>query len=287
MESERTSAAILFQGPTWSADQESVNLAPGMSLCRLEGSRVANLYQELCDRLGIDGGDPHAFQSYMLIDPASSSWYQSWVDSCSKAEHFYNLFTIMTASPIDICRVIWSTDAFESAAGTNVPWVAMGQTEFIVRDHTQITTAVARKTGVAWQNYQALWEKGESFGWLITALEHFYFSWRSSCIEQICLNLGITLETLFPHFLRGDHPFRTFGQLSDEREHMWNLIQRISSVRAAIVQGDMSDGLQDRMIEIAKAAFPFAASVLARVLLDTDFPRRPRTDVVSVTGLVH
>ena len=54
--------AALLDGLGWENDKSQVPIAPGITLMCPRGSCVEGLYGRLCERTGIDDGDPYLYR---------------------------------------------------------------------------------------------------------------------------------------------------------------------------------------------------------------------------------
>ncbi|UCC28958.1 MAG: hypothetical protein JSU86_12230 [Phycisphaerales bacterium] len=274
MKSPRPSVAALLHGLGWSAGPTQIEIAPGITLCSLEGSVVGRLYWTLCEDTGVDDREPFTYHVYVRLDPTETEAYLlDFGDPYSLVDRFSNVLAVLTGQPVSMCRVIWSTDGFASATGTSLVYVSVRQTEFLQKTWPSMCAALAQDIAVAWRTQQAEWERKKSRGRLANALVYFYYAWRSHYADQICLNLAIVLEILFaPHsYSETTHQIsfnvaRFCGESAADRERLYQFVKEFYRVRSQIVHGGRPN--EDKLIDAIIEAFPLVAGVLKRILLD-------------------
>ena len=195
-------------------------------------------------------------------------------DPYSLVDRLSNIFTIVTDEPINMCWVIWSHDGFRSAHDTHLAYVLTRQAAFIQHGHfVKISDLTAGQLAIAWKNSQALWHEEKSRGRMVNALTYFYYAWHSPYIEQICLNLAITLEVLFASHSQSETTHQLAFNISrflhsdpKNRQDTYQRIRKFYSVRSAIVHGGIPH--DDRIIDITVEVFHMTAGILRDILLN-------------------
>jgi hypothetical protein len=267
--------AALIHGAVWASAKDHFEVGPGVSLCRMSETAVGILYQSLCGERGIDEGEPFDYEAFFLLKPTVEDPHLLDVgDPYSLADRLSNIFTIITGKPVGMCRVIWSSDNFRSAAGTDRVYVLIRQSEFIEGDSAaKISDSSAGELATAWNISQALWEKEKARGRMANALVFYYYAWRSSYIEQICLNLAITLEVLFAPHSESETTHQLAFNVSrflasdlEGRERIYQMIRKFYRIRSAIVHGGIRD--DNRIIDITVGVFRVTTGILKKILLN-------------------
>lgn len=269
--SRKHSVAVLFHLDQWVARREIIPIAPGISMCRLEGSKVEKLYHALC-KAGHDDGEPYMFRSFVRFDSTDDHQFPlDFGDPYSHVDRFCNLFALCQQHPIGLARLISSPDDFETSDITETIYVRGGQTDLLENDHDDLTDRAISDIRTAWRTTDALWRKSKSSGRISNALTFFYYAWRSHYLEQVCLNLVITLECLFAPHQSGETTHQIAfavahfaGRNRSEREHLFDFIKRLYALRSTVIHGGHAD--EDKLITLVPKAFNLVSMVLLDIL---------------------
>ena len=268
--------AVLLQGFSLDTEPRLIRLEPGITLGCFENTVEKRLYQRLCVEDGIDDGAPLDYEVYARFTPDRKlPFFVEWDTPDSLVGRICNLLTVVLGSPIGMCRAIWSKDEFASAQQTEIVFVTRGQTEWIRREYATISPlSGGGEIALAWQNAKRCFEQTDQVCRLSQALEYFYYAWRAASVDQICLNLGITLRILFgpqSNSSRANPPWvnaADFPCASVPRMKRSVFTQRVCELQSQISDGRMPD--LDMLIVTVYEVFPFVADVLKTILLDED-----------------
>jgi hypothetical protein len=268
------SVAGLLHWTIWEADIDEVRIAPGIKLCRTEGSSVEKLYEALCIATGIDGGEPFEFGSYILLEPEDvKPALLPFGDPYSLFDRLCNVVAIITSQPISLCRVIESSDGFRSCEDTHIVYTYGGQTEFLTDSNKPIDDDRATEICKAWAISQRAWETEKSRGRLANAQTYFYYAWRSPYIEPICLNLAIVLEVLFAPHSQSEvshqisfNVSKFVGKTEHEREQIYKAMKKFYNFRSTIVHGGIPS--DEKFIDITVEVFHLCSNILRTILIN-------------------
>jgi hypothetical protein len=264
--------AVLFHLDDWRVTTDHFVIAPGISLHRLEGTAVEQLYLRLCDS-GHDDGEPFYFRSFLQVDARNQDDYLlDYGDPYSLVDRFCNLIAVRQQHPLDLVRIIRSSDRFLTSDSTQILYAPGGQTEFLLRIDAVLDDDTVSDIATAWRTLDPLWRKSRSAGRVCNALTYFYYSWRSPYLDQVCLHLMIALECLFAPHHAGESTHQIafsvaqfMGGKPDEIERRFDFIRKLYSVRSAVVHGGHAD--EDKLVELVPEAFVLVAKLLLRILI--------------------
>lgn len=267
-----SSVALLLPYHGWQLAEASYRVGPGLYLSKAEGSRPEQLYHHLCETQNLDDGSPFMFGVIAQFDPTEDYAFRlDFGDPYSAIDRFANLLVIETGSAINNARIIWSDDDFESAEGTYWIYTHGPQVDFLMRDYPDFTSAFLAQLTTRWEVVESLWHDGLAQGRVVNAMTYFYYAWRSHYLDQSCVHLGVSLETLFaPHF-QGEtthqiafNAARYVAESPDERAQAYRRVKTFYALRSSVVHGGRPD--QDDLIKLVPDGFNFVAKTLRQVL---------------------
>lgn len=275
---QKESVAVLIHGYQWTAGDRRIPLSSGVSLSPLFDTKPEALYHRLCKVAEIDDGDPLSYEVMILVDPTlDAPWYQTYGDPYAVVDRLCTLACIATSCAPWMIRIICSSNRFRSCSHTELLAGAPDSSERIGPMARQgiMSEAAALQMDRMWSTTTHFWRQNKGRSRIVNATTQFYYSWRSHYLEQVCLNLAISLEVLFaPH-----HSGETTHQLAfalakfvrtdrAERERVYDLVRRFYGCRSAIVHGGKPDG--GVLDETTVAMFDVATEVFRRVLDGVD-----------------
>jgi len=270
----RESTAVLILGFQWAAGDQRIPLSSGVSLCPIADSKPEALYHRLCKTAQIDDGDPFSYETMFLVEPTlDAPWSQAYGDPYAVVDRLCTLSCIATSCAPWMIRIICSSNHFRSSSHSELLAGAPFSSERIgpMAREGIISEAAALQIDRMWSTTTHYWRHSSRRSRIINAVTQFYHGWRSHHLEQVCLNLAISLEVLFaPH-----HHGETTHQLSlaiakfvrsdrAEREQVYDLVRRFYGCRSAIVHGGLPN--DEVLDETTVAAFDLASEVFRRVL---------------------
>jgi Apea-like HEPN len=271
---DRPSLALLLHVVMWDCKTPEFQIAPNVTLCRFAGSHIERLYLRLCQEEGIDDGEPLVYGTYVLLRPTRDEEYLLDAgDPYSLADRVANLIVVACSEAISWSRVIWSSDDFQTADGTLEIHGGGTQTDFLQPNSIVIDQDTAGAVQHMWGTIEPMWAAEKSAGRLTSALVYFYYAWRAHYVEQMCLNLAVTLEVLFaPHSQsEATHQLcfnlcRFAGATPADREDLYKRAKKFYGVRSAIVHGGLPS--DEDIIPVTTDVFHLTASLLRRILTD-------------------
>lgn len=264
--------AALIHGYSWECPEKEIILAPGLAICSFRETPIEVCYQRLCEVQGIDDGDPFQYKVYLSITEPPAEYEWDTADPLSLINRLCNVVTVITRSPVGMCRAMYSRNDFATLPETDLLFSLVGQTEFLNKPWRSITPEIATQLIASWLILEKLWCKKKSEGRIANALLYFYLAWRSHHIEHICLNLAICLEMLFaPHSnTETTHQIafnvsRFLASEPSKREAIYTTVKTFYAARSAIVHGGIPN--PNRVIDVTVEMFPIILDILHKIVV--------------------
>jgi len=265
--------AVLLHVIPWQYNEDNYEIAPNILLCKTSDSLIDKLYKKMCADEGLDDGSPYDYYSHILFSPADLNKHFGWKGSPHELlDRLLNVVAIFLSEPINHVRIIHSEDNFSSYSKTSLEYLYGEQTDFIQLQSCQgLDEGLLNKVKKAWNIIEDLWGKEKVFGRLNSALTYFYYAWNSHYIDQVCINLAITLEILFTpnsnmelsHQLSCNVAKFMSSEIK-EREYFYHKIKKFYSVRSQLIHGMLPDDM--KIIDITVDTFHFVSSILSNIL---------------------
>ena len=273
LKGEPIAIAALLHGLGWEVDKSLIPIAPGITLMCPRGSRVCGLYSRLCERSGIDDGEPFSYEVALVLEHPVSDLLNC-AEPCSTLQLLCSIVSVMTADVIGMCRVIWSGDSFLSARNTELLSICGPQTEFL-QGCTAIDRNLAGEIAVGWRVLRHLIDAHGYQSRVLNALLHFGSASHAPYLDRVCLDLELALNMVFnstSRDARSAEVAQGVSQLLDRvevgSEDLPGLMKATFGVREELVRSGFAD--QEQICEYAPRAFKVTASVLRRLLLNED-----------------
>jgi len=115
MNEQQDHFALLLQMVKWEAPKECYPLTSKIKFCKTDGSRPYSLYESMCEKDGVDDGEPYSFGAYFeVLADSEQPWHFSYPTSL--VEDLCNLVVIQTGSVIDFCRLVMTKDGYNSSS---------------------------------------------------------------------------------------------------------------------------------------------------------------------------
>lgn len=249
-----------------------MQLGPGVYICPMRGSKVSKLYERLCRRTGIDGGESLDFSLYLLFEPTVTRTDGiGHGDPYDVVDRACNVVTVFTGGSTTLCRLIGSMDGFKSADHTEIIYGYSVNNEGIQLGQPDINAQGAAHIATMWDLSQQAWSTEQTSGRITNALTYYYYAWRALHPDQTCLNLAIVLESLFAPHTHGETSHQIAFNVAkflrgDRAAHAANfdLVKRFYGLRSAIVHGGVPD--QDKLWDLVPAVFTMTARILRSAL---------------------
>ena len=185
------SVAALFHGLDWNLPHDGVEIDTGVSIDRLHGTPVERLYRDLHADHGVHGEDPGWCEFFVLFDAAHGDLGGSdYMVPFSPIDRLCNVITLVCGQPPDLCRVIRSSDQFNTLLDTAVlfgPGDSWGR---------HFTEEDADMVGAGWHLLGRHCKEQGMSGRLARALTSFSQGWRACDQDQAFSNLIATLDIL-------------------------------------------------------------------------------------------
>lgn len=247
-----------------------------MQLHAYENTHAQQVYERLCRTRGAEAGDPLLIETVLRFD--GSDHGSDDPDNFGEPEAIVgrvsNLWTVATGEIVDFARVI-ILDRRLRITYTDVAWrVGTWTSTFWETDRRRRRRALRDP-----EKLVRLWESmggapRNSAGRTDSALVYFCHSWRSHHLDQACVHLAVTLETLFAPHAQGEtshqiafNVCRFMGRSPEEREQIYAMTRRFYSIRSAIVHGSEPDWKKCEPAYVEM--FDLITRVFRRILLDS------------------
>jgi hypothetical protein len=268
--------AALIHDLEWHAGSRPREIADGVRICSLHGSRVETLYNRLCQEQNVDDGEPLGYELYVELTGPDVG--QSPLAPTSPIARSLNLLCVSTGAPLYLCRLVWSRNEFADAGDTNElfsyrplvdHWELYLQEQNRTHYSPEIDSRVCREMALAWRFGMSHPMGG---GRVSRALSFFQHAWLSQDLDSMCVNLAAVLQCVCaphsqvatPHQLASNCAHLIGGDSSQERA-IYGLIRTFDGLHAAIVRSGNPDW--DKVRATTPAVLEIVANLLRRVLL--------------------
>jgi|GEM_PF-2098929 len=286
-------SAVLVHLLGWCSERTSFELGGGVSLCRTDGSDVEKLYLHLCRTQNVDQGEPFHFPSHILLsEEAHDELFPYWGGPFSVVSRVCNVITVCTSNPFGMCRLISSSDDFQTAwipssviyeqnpdleilrAYPDFLKVSADSVMTMGEHFPRLDDAALNGIKTCWSNQLKLLSSRETDNHRIdNALSYFFYSWRSYYVEHMCLNLAVVLESLFSPSSQQElshqiafNVSRFCGQTPEERAVTYKTTKRFYAVRSQIVHGGKAKHYD--LYTLTPEVFHLCARILKAILSD-------------------
>lgn len=247
-----------------------LELSEGIKICQIDKGRIRQLYEKMCVEQGIDDGEPFIYESYVLLE------VDDYLigDPNSVFDRVCNVIVIVLSRPIALSRILQSDDQFSTCLRTFEVYQYGMQTEFFDGAGTRfIDQEKGAQIKEAWNSASAFWTKQKSAGRVSSSLTYFYNAWRSSYLDQCCLNLAVCLELLFTPHSQGEASHQIsfniakfLGKSQAEMKDIYRTVRAFYNIRSRIVHGGLPN--QDKVIDAALETFQLTSRCLQKILIN-------------------
>jgi hypothetical protein len=285
--------AVLVHAIDWESSSPFHEIDHGITLHKTTGSKVEALYHNLCENHNIDQGEPFTYHFHVLFNGAVHQYLLMDIGGrYSIITKLCNIIVICLSYPLDMCRMIVSADNFETAfVPPEIIYDSIyGDSELdILRLHPDridfgkdgsISYSVDLKAlnDVNLKEIQNCWINQKALNdchRIANALSYFFYSWHSFYLDHVCLNLAITLESLFSRSSTTELSHRIafnfsrmHGKNYEERQSDYKLIRKFYNLRSSIVHGGIAK--DEELYRIVPHVFHLTANILKRILMDKE-----------------
>jgi hypothetical protein len=265
----RLSAALLIHALGWAATDRRHAISDAVSVAKLAGSRVDRLYNRLTAERFLDDGEPLGFEVYLEVTDNGHGLGAHPLDPISPIAKALNLIAVTLGVPLNMCRVIWSSDGFATAGATDVLFFYRPVVDTLEdpRGWVPIDDTVCGDLTAAWNA-----KRGAR---LRNALVFFQQAWLAHESTQTCLNLAVVLESLCAPHTQGEtthqmafNAAHLIGGSSAQKRESYVLVRKFYGLRSAITHGGTPD--LDKLEENTPLMFRAVSSLLKRILLNPE-----------------
>ena len=254
------SVAALFHGLDWCMPHDSVEIDTGITLHRLAGTGVEKLYRRFCGDCRVNGEDPAWCEFFALLAPAHGD---PRIDHpFSPLDRLCNVITLACDQPPDLCRVIRSSDQFNTILDTDV---LFGPGNPARRHFTNEDVGMVEE---GWFALKKLCEENGTNGRLARALSFFSQGWRARDHDQALSNFIATLDILMAAEPSRMTLASTHRSVAERLEHLApahflteNLVRASSRCK---------EGRTLSMRGVVHAAFRLSRAMLREMLLNPE-----------------
>ena len=268
--------AVLLHMVKLPFDFTNLQLSEGITCGKLKGSQIGVLYEKLCYDQGIDDGDPFSYEFYFDINTERHHDYGDHDSPFNIVSRLCNITTICTKSHFGMVRLIGMWDDYLSACRTSEIFTYTEQHEQTDWHNQDLPIISIEHLKKCWEAENTLLHdeyaryQNSRVG---NALIFFFYAWRSYHIEQACIHLAISIESLFSPNSPGElshqlslNAAKFHAKTGPEQAQIYDNMKSFYSIRSQLVHGQQPRN--EKVLEVVDFAFPFICDCLHKLLLD-------------------
>lgn len=258
---------LLLHSISWAVQEDEIELAPQIKLGRTPGSIVGQLYGDLCRDAGLDEGEPFDFESHILLGATyPGAEYSDGHSYFSPLVRLANVIALVLQEPIGMSRLIESADGFSTCTLTEFLHSHGIMTKFLSGSNPAPVLDAEAIVDIdrAWRVSEAYWITNPMMSRLVRALARFEIGWRVATIEDLWLNLGISLALILP----GMRPEERCEKLASVfgNDLITASVEQFFEIHRGLVGGCVI--APDQSLSPLLAVYGLTAMLLRAVLLD-------------------
>ncbi|GAC1384174.1 MAG: hypothetical protein NVSMB45_12070 [Ginsengibacter sp.] len=274
--------AILIHNISWAHSSNSVEISKGLTFININNHQVEKLYYHICEKDKIDESSPYDYHIALIIDHdiiENVSAFPHHSDFPSHSEYALstsalNILTILKKGILGFCRVITSSDNFQTCNLTfRLYETATDYIDELTAEHGNFENETARNFRTIWNNLQ-LFPSGTRKSRIENALNFFYFSWQTLSLEQTGICLSIVLETLFTPNSNNELTHQIsynianfFENKKSAKIERYRYIKKYYSIRSKLVHGE---SINDNELLSIKEYFKFVCDLILKIISDKE-----------------
>lgn len=262
--------AILVHGVSWTAALDRYEIAPGLHLCKAEGSRPLALYEAMCVNAGVDDGEPFHMAVYFDVELQENQHWDNTYPT-SLLEDLCNILVVVTSAPMDFCRIVFSRDEFLTSGFSYETIDNDRIMELFDINDGAITDQSAQAFAACWASFRNAGLDAKGGGRIQSALGFYHYSWRALFYDQACISLGVVLECLFSPHSQNEiahqisvNTARFLAYDGTELEPTYRKVKKFYALRSRLVHGGSAEW--DELQPAVKDMFLLCSAILRRIL---------------------
>lgn len=141
--SKTATSAGLLHLIGWDCSAHSIALSQDIEIGCMEHSAVGRLYESLCENHDLDDGQPFLYYCYLLLRPDEDQRMYFFGDPYCLFDRICNVIAVVTARPVPMCRLMWSSDGFQTCERTDMLYEYGLQTDMLMEAGVNIVLTLA------------------------------------------------------------------------------------------------------------------------------------------------
>jgi len=249
-------------------NSNSYKIDDNIILSKSENTAELNAYQDLCIRTGFHDGEALYFDTHISIIQDENYYLYYYWEPDSIVSRLCTTIVYNVESPLGLVTAIQSLDNLESIYWFNDIFNEYPIFDLFNSSSIVLTELKLEKIKQSWKNESNLGHNRISI-----VLSSFNIAWRCSSLEQMCVNLSITIESLFSPSTNNElshqiayYVCQFLGDNSKEKEKIYCDFKAFYKVRSSIVHGDYPN--QNILDDIVPKIFHYTCKILQKIIID-------------------